>query len=73
MVARKEVSRKALFAAALVEAGMSYPEFAATIGGVSNTQLHRTLKDPTASAPLTAKIDAFIRKHIGSKNTALVA
>lgn len=65
MVARKALSRKALFAAALVEAGMSAPEFADKIGGVSNTQLHRTLLDAKSSAPLTAKIDAFIREHVG--------
>ena len=72
MVARKALSRKALFAAALVEAGMTALEFADQIGNVSPTQLHRTLKDPKQSAPLTAKIDAFIAKHVGSA-TALVA
>lgn len=71
MVARKALSRKALFAAALVEAGMSAPDFATRIGGVSNTQLHRTLKDPSASAPLTKKIDDFITKHIGSRLAAV--
>lgn len=65
MVTRKPLSRKALFAAALVEAGMSAPQFAAQIGGVTATQLHRTLKEPRNSAPLTAKIDAFIRAHVG--------
>lgn len=72
MVARKALSRKALFAAALVEAEMTGPEFAERIGGVSSSQLYRTLKDPKNSAPLTAKIDAFIRQHVGSAN-ALVA
>jgi hypothetical protein len=72
MVARKPLSRKALFAAAIVEAGMTYPEFAEKIGGVSNTQLHRTLKDEKASAPLTAKIDAFIAEHLGT-HTALAS
>lgn len=67
MVARKGLSRKALFAAALVEAKMSAPEFAEQIGGVSRTQLHRTLADPTASAPLTRKIDDFIEVHTGRK------
>jgi hypothetical protein len=73
MVARKALSRKALFAAALVEAEMSYPQFASQIGEVSNTQLHRTLKDPSVSAPLTAKIDAFIKKHVGNGITALAS
>lgn len=63
-MAIKPLSRKALFAAALIEAKTSAPEFAEA-SGVSNTQLHRTLKDPTNSAPLTAKIDAFILEHVG--------
>jgi hypothetical protein len=73
MVARKTLSRKALFAAALVEAGMSAPEFASRIGGVSATQLHRVLKDPTQSAPLTGKIDAFIAEHVGRRTIALAS
>lgn len=73
MVARPPLSRKALFAAALVEAGMSAPEFADKIGGVSNSQLHRTLNGQTISAPLTAKIDAFIREHVGNRATALAS
>lgn len=71
MVPRKVLSRKALFAAALVEAGMTAPQFASEIGGVSNTQLHRTLKDPKNSAPLTAKIDAFIALHVGYSAAAV--
>jgi hypothetical protein len=67
MVTRKPISRKALFFAALIEAGMTAPQFAEKVGGVSNTQLHRVLKDPTQSAPLTAKIDAFIAEHIGAQ------
>lgn len=63
MVAPKTVSRKAAFAAALVEAGISASAFARDVGGVSRTQLYRTLDDPTQSAPLTAKIDAFIAEH----------
>ena len=70
MVARKELSRKALFAAALVEAGTTANRWADEIGGVSSTQLYRTLADPRNSAPLTAKIDAFIRKHIGRELTS---
>ena len=60
MVAPKPLSRKALFAAALVEAGMTLPQFARDRGGVTDTQLRRVLMDPSNSAPLTAKIDAFI-------------
>lgn len=70
MVARQPLSRKALFAAALVEAGMTAPDFAERIGGVSNSQLHRTLKEPRSSAPLTAKIDAFIEKYVGGRVVA---
>ena len=73
MVAPKQMSRKAAFAAALVEAGLSASAFAADIGGVSRTQLYRVLDDPTQSAPLTAKIDAFIREHVGNKVTALAS
>lgn len=70
MVARKSLSRKALFAAALVEAGMTLPQFARERGGVTDTQLRRVLLDPSNSAPLTAKIDAFIAEHIGTHITA---
>ena len=70
MVARKGLSRKALFAAALVEAGTSANRWADEVGGVSSSHLYRTLDDPKLSAPLTAKIDAFIRKHIGRELTA---
>ena len=56
MVARKGLSRKALFAAALVEAGMSAPQFAEQVGGVTNTQLRRTLSDPKNSAPLISDV-----------------
>lgn len=73
MVTRKPISRKALFAAALVESGLTARQFAKEIGGVSTTQLHRTLKDPKHSAPLTEKIDAFIAKHIGRRITALAS
>lgn len=67
MAAPKPLSRKALFAAALVEAGMTAQLFAKKIGGVSTTQLYRTLNDPRASGPLTAKLDAFIREHTGAQ------
>ena len=70
MIARKQVSRKAKFAAALVEAGISPSTFAREIGGVSKTQLYRVLKDPANSAPLTAKIDAFINEHVGRQALA---
>lgn len=70
MLAPKTLSRKALFAAALVEAEMTLPQFAATVGGVSATQLRRVLRDPTNSAPLTAKIDAFIEEHVGTRTAA---
>lgn len=66
MVAGKQLSRKALFAAALVEAGMTIPQFAERVGGVSATQVRRVLKDPTNSAPLTEKIDAFIKTRLES-------
>jgi hypothetical protein len=62
-----------LFAAALVEAGMTGPEFADRIGGVSSSHLYRTLEDPKNSAPLTAKIDTFIREHVGNKSMALAS
>lgn len=65
MVARRKLSRKAGFAAALAEAGMTATRFAKDIGGVSRRQLYRVLDDPKNSAPLTAKIDAFIKKHVG--------
>lgn len=73
MVARKSLSRKALFAAALVEAGMTLPRFAREIGGVSDQQVRRVLLDPTNSAPLTAKIDAFIASQLGHRITALAS
>lgn len=72
MVARKPVSRKALFAAALVEAGMTGRGFARDLG-VSNTTLLRVLVDPKQSAPVSAKIDAFIREHVGQRITALAS
>lgn len=73
MVAQKGISRKARFAAALVEAGLTIGEFLTEHGGgVSRTQLRRTLEDEKNSAPLTAKIDAFIAEHIG-KSRAMVA
>lgn len=56
-----------MFAAALVEAGMSTAEWAEKVGGVSDTQVYRVLKDPTNSAPLTAKIDDFIEQHTGTR------
>lgn len=71
MVARKIISRKALFAAALVEARMTMGEFASDIGGVSRTQLQRTLADSVHSAPLTAKIDAFIAAQLGTRRDRL--
>lgn len=73
MVARKEVSRKAKFAAALKEAGITAEAFARDIGKVSTTQLYRTLKNPMNSAPLTAKIDAFIAEHVGHQRNALAS
>jgi len=73
MVAPKKVSRKAKFAAALIEAGITPSVFAREVAGVSKTQLYRTLNDPKQSAPLTAKIDAFIREHIGTRPTALAS
>jgi hypothetical protein len=73
MVTRKALSRKALFAAALVEADMSLPRFASEIGCVTATQVRRTLADPRNSAPLTAKIDLFIRQHVGTRITALAS
>lgn len=73
MVARNGVSRKAKFAAALIEAKISPSAFAREIGGVSKTQLYRVLNDPKQSAPLTAKIDAFIDEHVGTRKTALAS
>lgn len=72
MVARPPLSRKALFAAALVEAKMSAPAFAEQ-AGVSVSVLHRTLKGLMVSAPLTAKIDAFIAEHVGTRRIALAS
>lgn len=72
MVALQPLSRKALFAAALVEAGISAPQFAEQ-SGVSNSVLHRTLKGQMVSAPLMAKVDAFIREHVGNRPTALAS
>lgn len=73
MVARKKVSRKAKFAAALIEAGISPSAFARERAGVSKTQLYRTLNNPKESAPLTAKIDAFIAEYIGTRITAIAS
>jgi hypothetical protein len=70
MVAQKTISRKARFAAALVEADMTIGEFARDVGGVSRTHLRRTLEDPTQSAPLIEKIDAFIEQHVGTNIAA---
>lgn len=63
MVAHSGMSRKAKFKAALVEAGMTASAWAKNVGGVSRTQLQRTLNNPQQSAPLTEKIDAFIEQH----------
>lgn len=63
MVARKELSRKASFVAALSQAGMTATAWADTTG-VSKTMLYRTLRDPKQSAPLTAKIDQFIARYV---------
>lgn len=67
MVALRKLSRKAGFVAALAEAGMTAGAFADEIGQVSRRHLYRVLDDPSQSAPLTAKIDAFIRLHIGTR------
>lgn len=67
MLARRGISRKARFAAALVEAGMTVGQFAKNVGNVSREQLRRTLNDPSQSAPLTAKIDAFCDEHVGKQ------
>lgn len=71
MVAPRQLSRKAGFAAALVEAGMTAGRWCREVGGVSRTQLYRTLDDEAQSAPLTAKIDAFIAEQLGERETAL--
>lgn len=74
MVAQKAMSRKAGFAAALAEAGVTIGEFLRDeCGGISRTQLRRVLNDPSQSAPLTAKIDAFVKKHIGNRRIALAS
>lgn len=70
MVAQKPLSRKALFVAALVEADMSAKRWAEERGGVSQVQLYRTLRHPEQSAPLTAKIDAFIAEYIPAEMRA---
>jgi lambda repressor-like predicted transcriptional regulator len=70
MVARKSLSRKASFVAALTEAGMSASAWAKNEGGVSKTQLYRVLADPKNSAPLTQKIDRFIAKYVPSEMRA---
>lgn len=62
---QKELSRDAKLAAALVTAGMTRRQFAAEKGGVSRTQLRRTLDDPQQSRPLTEIIDRFIKEHVG--------
>lgn len=72
MVARRMLSRKAGFAAALVEAGVSASAFALE-AGVSRRMLYRVLNDPKQSAPLTAKIDAFIEANIGRYPIALAS
>jgi hypothetical protein len=36
-------------------------------------QVRRTLNDPQNSAPLTAKIDAFIKQHVEGKKMALAS
>lgn len=72
MLARRRLSRKAGFAAALVEAGVSASAFALNVG-VSRRMLYRVLNDPKQSAPLTAKIDAFIAEHVGREPIALAS
>jgi hypothetical protein len=72
MVALRGMSRKAKFKAALVEARMTASAWARDVGGVSRTQLQRTLNNPEQSAPLTEKIDAFIAEHF-DKPSALAS
>jgi predicted transcriptional regulator len=59
MVAHIQSSRKARFKAALARVGMTMREWAEQ-QDVGYTHLYLTLKDPTQSLSLTAKIDAFV-------------
>lgn len=59
------MTRKELFLVALSRAGLSASAWARQEGGVSHTQLGLVLEGDRESARLTAKIDAFIEKHVG--------
>lgn len=53
-------SRKTRFRKALIDAGTTARQWAKD-NGISRTHLYRVLDDTGVSAPLTQKIDEFIR------------
>jgi hypothetical protein len=70
-MAKPKTSRKRRFRAALALAGMTARQWAAE-QGVTDNHVHMVLAGTRESASLTEKVDAFIDKHLISKN-ALVA
>lgn len=59
---RIKATRKARFTAALALIGKTQEEWAKEEGEVSRTQLNEFLNGKRVSAPLTAKVDAFIKR-----------
>jgi hypothetical protein len=55
-----DLTRKREFKKALIDADMTAIEWARA-NDVTTTHVNRVIADPRQSAPLTAKIDAFIR------------
>lgn len=59
---RIKATRKARFESALKLVGMTQEQWAEEEGKVSRTQLNEFLNLKRVSAPLTEKIDAFIKR-----------
>lgn len=59
---RIKATRKARFESALKLIGMTQERWAEEEGKVSRTQLNEFLNGKRVSAPLTGKVDAFIKR-----------
>lgn len=59
---RIRATRKARFTAALALVGKTQQDWAREEGDVSRTQLNEFLNGKRVSAPLTTKVDAFIKR-----------
>lgn len=69
---KERTSRKQLFRVALAIADLTAREWAER-EGTSESYLSLVLNEKRVSPSLTPKIDAFIRKHVGTKRLALAS